>query len=206
VGATLTIPAAASALLTWKASAIAAGLGVMGVIAAPYLAPSSAQDPAPAPRVSIAAPEAVHAPATPTARAESIPEPTPEPIAAPEPPRPSPPKPARRQAMGSSPRGPSPLPSVTAAPLVVEDTLAREVALLERARAHFDGDPASTLAILDEHARSFPSGKLAMERELLALDALERLGRKTEARARASRLLALARGSLYEARIRAHLE
>jgi hypothetical protein len=206
VGASLTVPAAASAMLTWKASAIAAGLGVMSVIAAPYLAPSSAQGPAAVPRVSIAAAEAVRGPATPTSRAESFTEPTPEPIAVPEPPRPSPPKAARRQAMVSSPGGPAPSPSVAASPLVVEDTLAREVALLERARAHFDGEPASTLAILDEHAHLFPNGKLAMERELLALDALERLGRKTEARARAARLVAVARGSLYETRIQGHLE
>jgi hypothetical protein len=96
-------------------------------------------------------------------------------------------------------------PAATSPREALGDTLAREVELLEQARARFDADPASALALLDEHARVFPAGKLAIERELLALDALERIGKTADARSRAERALGSARGTIYEARIRSHL-
>ncbi len=85
------------------------------------------------------------------------------------------------------------------------DSLAREAAMLEEARAMLDGNPGGTLAALDRYAARFPSGQLAIEGELLAVDALRRLGRRSEARARAAALLDHARGSLYEPRIRTML-
>ncbi len=86
------------------------------------------------------------------------------------------------------------------------DTLASELALIGRGRSELDGNPAAALRTLDEHARHFPNGKLTIERELLALDALDRLGRNGEARERARRLLGRAKGTIYEARVRAYLE
>ena len=86
------------------------------------------------------------------------------------------------------------------------DTLAAELALLEQARASYDSDPAQTLAVLNEHARRFPAGKLSLERELLALDALKRLGMVSSERARAESLLPQVRGTIYEQRVRSHLE
>jgi hypothetical protein len=86
-----------------------------------------------------------------------------------------------------------------------EDTLASELALLDQARASSASDPQATLDRLDEHARRFPAGKLSLERELLALDALERLGRTGDERARAERLLPVVRGTIYEKRVRTHL-
>jgi hypothetical protein len=86
------------------------------------------------------------------------------------------------------------------------DTLAAELELLEQARASYDRDPAQTLAVLNEHARRFPAGKLSLERELLALDALKRLGMVSSERARAERLLPQVRGTIYEQRVRSHLE
>jgi hypothetical protein len=59
-----------------------------------------------------------------------------------------------------------------------------EGSLLLRARQALDGDPATTLALTQEHARRFPAGTLAPEREVLAIEALARLGRTSEARAR----------------------
>jgi hypothetical protein len=47
---------------------------------------------------------------------------------------------------------------------------------------------------------------MATERELLAIDALRRLGRASEARARAEALLPRARGGLYEERLRKLLD
>ena len=59
-----------------------------------------------------------------------------------------------------------------------------EGALLLRARQELASDPAGTLALTEEHARRFPGGTLAPEREVLAIEALVRLGRTPDARAR----------------------
>ncbi|HEX3769626.1 MAG TPA: hypothetical protein VHV30_02120 [Polyangiaceae bacterium] len=67
-------------------------------------------------------------------------------------------------------------PAETAAP--------SEGALLLRARQHLASDPGTTLALTDEASRRFPAGPLAPEREVLAIEALAKLGRSGEARAR----------------------
>ena len=58
------------------------------------------------------------------------------------------------------------------------------------ARSHAGARPAESLARCDEHARRFANGTLVQEREVLAIDALMRLGRRPEAEARASRFRA----------------
>jgi hypothetical protein len=55
---------------------------------------------------------------------------------------------------------------------------------LLRARQQLASDPAGALALTDEHARRFSNGTLVPEREVLAIEALARLGRTSEARAR----------------------
>jgi hypothetical protein len=122
----------------------------------------------------------------------------------------------------------APMPTVAAAPAVVpapaivrapqprspttettereSDALEREAALLESARASLGTAPARALELTERHASSFPSGKLAIERELVAVDALQRLGRHGEARARGEALLRRASGNIYEDRIRRLLE
>jgi hypothetical protein len=82
------------------------------------------------------------------------------------------------------------------------DSLAREAAMLEQSRAMLDSNPVGALAELDRYSERFPKGRLTIESGLLAVEALERLGRIEEARARGAALLEQARGSLYEARIR----
>ena len=62
-----------------------------------------------------------------------------------------------------------------------------EVALLDRAQASLSSSPSDTLARCDEHAKRFANGALVQEREVLAIDALIRLGRRSEAEARAER-------------------
>lgn len=90
--------------------------------------------------------------------------------------------------MSALPNRAPPRPSVapravpSAAP---EDTLGAESALVAKARANVDRDPAAALAALDEHARRFPNGELAPERDFLAIKALKREGRVDEARQRA---------------------
>jgi hypothetical protein len=59
-----------------------------------------------------------------------------------------------------------------------------EGALLLRARQELASDPASALELTDEAARRFPEGTLSPEREVLAIEALARLGRFPSARAR----------------------
>jgi hypothetical protein len=56
--------------------------------------------------------------------------------------------------------------------------------LLERARRALGPDPNRALALTREHARSYPNGVLAQEREVIAIEALKRLGRTGEADAR----------------------
>jgi hypothetical protein len=90
-----------------------------------------------------------------------------------------------------------PVPSAT----TTEHLLVRETRLLERARAELAGRPERCLGLLSEHAREFPHGSLAIERELLTVASLVRLGRRSEAEARAEALRARSPGSLYEERL-----
>ena len=76
-----------------------------------------------------------------------------------------------------------------------------EVHLLQRAQSALDLDPGSALALTGEHARRFPQGALDQESELIAIRALLALGRASEARARAERLLDRFPGSAYRGRI-----
>jgi hypothetical protein len=61
-----------------------------------------------------------------------------------------------------------------------------EAALLDGARAALGTDPRRALALTQEHAKRFPHGTLIQEREVIAIDALSRLGQTDAARRRAS--------------------
>ena len=62
------------------------------------------------------------------------------------------------------------------------DTLAAEVALLDKARASLDrGDWAAALAVLDEHSAKFHNGQLAEARNATRFRALCKAGRTAEA-------------------------
>jgi hypothetical protein len=201
----LVVPAAAGVLF-WIKGVAAAGICVAGVVAAVHVAPAllariESAPPSPAP---IASPHG----GTPSTKAatESAPLPTPSSLdrseAAPAetaPPLPAssiaPPRPRDRR-----------LPVEPSSSAGAVDPLTREAAILEAARGALDRDPARALALLDVHAATFPSGGLAIERELLAVDALERLGRFREAQARGTALLERSPGSIYEERVKALLE
>jgi hypothetical protein len=84
------------------------------------------------------------------------------------------------------PARPAP-PARAAAPARDDDdldgTLAGESPLIENARARIgEGNPERALALLAWHARKFPHGQLAEEREALWVQALVRKGAATEAR------------------------
>ncbi len=86
------------------------------------------------------------------------------------------------------PRAPSGSSSVQKAPVVaaVVDEAA-ETKLLGDAQSAVKSDPAAALRACNEHAKRFPGGSLAQEREALAIEALVRLGRKDEAEKRLAR-------------------
>jgi hypothetical protein len=173
------LPAAAGTLFWVKNVALAGVLGAMGglAVSGAVVLADRPEPASPAIPAALPAPRAPEPPATAVASAPPPPA-EPEPAVAPRRPPPS---------VASSPR--------------TADSLAEETAKLERARRALGSDPGGALALLDEHAAAFPSGKLGAERELLAIDALVRLGRRDEARVRARAMLARSPGGLYAERL-----
>jgi hypothetical protein len=76
-----------------------------------------------------------------------------------------------------------------------------EFALVRRAQDALASDPSRTLSLVQEHVRAFPAGELVQEREVLAVEALARLDRMAEAKARADALRALYPRTPYGARL-----
>lgn len=114
------------------------------------------------------------------------------------------PAPAASDVPETAARVPVSRPLTAPAPSAVENSppanpLDREIKLLEQARRA--SNPTAAHAVLIEHERSFPSGQLRVEREFLMVDVLVRLGRRSEAEARAAALEASAPRSLYGERL-----
>jgi hypothetical protein len=85
-----------------------------------------------------------------------------------------------------------PLPSDSLAP-AADDPLLAEVTLLRRAqRALHDGQPGKALELAARHAALYPKSQVGVERDGLRVFALCALGRKAEAHALATELLARA--------------
>ena len=177
-----------------------AGLVVAGGIATAVLAGRKAQPApsAPPPSVAMASPRGADAPSTeaapPVVAFDDLPHARGQPTA--------PAKSARARSEG--PVGAmvaSPAVNVPATPPAIEAPEApgalvaahspppvaaspSEGALLLQARRYLASDPASALALTDDAARRFSDGPLAPEREVLAIEALARMGRAAEARTR----------------------
>ncbi len=81
-----------------------------------------------------------------------------------------------------------------------------ELSLLRRAQQVVSTNPSRALALSALHGRAFPGGLLAQEREVLAIDALTRLGRLQEAQARARAFGERYPGSAHAPRLRALLQ
>jgi hypothetical protein len=80
------------------------------------------------------------------------------------------------------------------------DRLAEEVEILSRAQTELHaGQFASSLRLLEEHARKFPRGTLAQERRAARIQALCGMGRMSEADTELARL---SPGSVHEGRAR----
>ena len=113
-------------------------------------------------------------------------------VAPPSPPTPSPPVAPPLAIASASPPLSAPRvarseTSAGARPPDKDVDLAAERALIEQARmALARGQGAGALAALESHARQFPRGRLAEEREALSVQALVQAGRTDEARARAA--------------------
>jgi hypothetical protein len=129
-----------------------------------------------------------------TSVAVSIPEPVPSPAPTPAP-APAP--------VAVVPAAPS-TPSIAAPRRVDSDrSVAAEVALLRRVSDSLRaGDAKSALAGVDEHARRFPNGTLAEEREMERIVALCALGRRDAAARATDRFARVYASSSYEPRIR----
>jgi hypothetical protein len=76
-----------------------------------------------------------------------------------------------------------------------------EMTLLKSAQDALATSPADALARCDEHARLHRTGSLVEEREVIAVDALIRLGRRSEAEARAARFRVAHPASAYLRRL-----
>jgi hypothetical protein len=86
-------------------------------------------------------------------------------------------------------------------------TLGQEISSLDAARSMLArGNTQEALFLLDGYARGFPRGKLAIEAELLRIDALARSGDEVETRRRARMFLARHASSVLAARARTYLD
>jgi hypothetical protein len=79
--------------------------------------------------------------------------------------------------------------------------LQQEIELLEEARRNLAPDPARAERLLLDHEQRVAGGQLRIEREFLLIDALVRLGRRSEAEARAKVLEGQTPKSLYGQRL-----
>lgn len=142
----------------------------------------------------------------------SLPEPSLEasvppvstPPAAPAPP-PAPPEPMVAAEVTPEPAAERPSALERAAPRPRAHTASKpsvaEAELLERAQAALATRPKDALALTREHQRRFPRGLLVQEREVIAIDALSRLGQKRAASAKAAEFEERYRGSVHQPRL-----
>jgi hypothetical protein len=102
------------------------------------------------------------------------------------------PRPAAKPSVGSTAAAASKPPPALAI---------TETQILRDARLVLDRDPRSALALSEQHRRDYPSGSFTQERELIAITALVKLGRHSEASERATRFRSAYPSSPYRARL-----
>jgi hypothetical protein len=136
-----------------------------------------------------ASPEAKPPENPPVVVAEAPPAPpAPAPVVEPEPE--DPPELFGTPAPSPAPSKPPPPPRREVAAADDADALSRELAMLDRARAELAKDPKAADATLATYRKTFPRGALSTEAEVVQIEALLKLGRRSEAETRARRLLA----------------
>jgi hypothetical protein len=114
---------------------------------------------------------------------------------------------AARVADDPAPGAPVELAAAPAARAAVRPaTLGHELSTLDAARGMLArGDAPGALARLDRYAHAYPHGRLALEAEVLRIDALDAAGRSDAARARAQAFLDRHPHSVLAARVRTRL-
>ena len=193
-GAVIASGASVGKLATAAVIAAAIGAGTWSLAterAEPATEPPRAVAPARVADVSpaVEAPASVPSPAVVGRRAPVSPAP---------PPAPDPAvieRPVRRGIASAPPAHTEPAPAPSEPPEA-------EAVLLSRAQAVLASSPRDALRLTNEHETVHPAGMLVPEREVIAIDALLRLGRYDEARARADRFLARSPGSAHARRVR----
>ena len=93
-------------------------------------------------------------------------------------------------------------PAPPETPADAASRLREEAALVQRAERLLDSDPARALALTEERRRRFPSGALDQEAEVVAIDALLRIGRRADATVRARTFEDAHAGSVHARRIK----
>lgn len=73
--------------------------------------------------------------------------------------------------------------------------------MLQRAQDALRGRPADALEQANDHRKRYPDGMLAQEREVIAVEALEKLGRGAEADQRAAAFVRRYPGSSHISRL-----
>jgi hypothetical protein len=94
------------------------------------------------------------------------------------------------------------LPGLTVLPRQTPTDADEELRLVGAAQRALPRDPALALALAREHARRFPGGELAQERDAIAISALWETGQRDAARARARRFVQEHPGSTYVGQMR----
>ncbi len=94
-----------------------------------------------------------------------------------------------------------PIEAPVAIGTTVGDVTTSELAIIKRARDVLTSEPARALDTTDAHLTRYPTGRFSEEREAVAIEALTRLQRWDEARARLERFLSAYPRSSYRARL-----
>jgi hypothetical protein len=187
--AALGVVPVAAAFGWWPALALGAVLGAGGSLVVTRL---MASDPPPRETSSARYPRSANSATASLAEAPRLEQ---QPSEAPSPSEQPAPEPAPRAPAAAALAAPSASESASA------DALQQEIRLLEQARRDLASSPSAARRALLDHEVRFPSGHLRIERELLLVDALVRLGRRPEAEARAERLERQNPNSLYRERL-----
>jgi hypothetical protein len=120
----------------------------------------------------------------------------------------APPTPVEPALPIETPPAESPAPRLDArAAAAASGALSAELGVLDVARSKLgSGDARGALAVLDEHSRKFPRGRLGLEAEVLRIDALSRAGETAAAKKRAEAFLKRHPKSVLAQRVRRYLD
>jgi hypothetical protein len=100
-----------------------------------------------------------------------------------------------------APSAPSSAPPSAPQARKTPETAPSESALLGQAQAALSRNASLALSLSEQHRAWYPRGMLVQEREVIAIEALKRLGRQAEAGARAARFLKAFPSSAHRSKI-----